>query len=59
MLASLVPGTTEIINITLTSNVGKNGKWVFRVDMEEVLVPICDVTSEAAVVDFVVLLLQF
>lgn len=36
VLSATVPGsrTTEIINITLTSNIGRPGVWAFRVDTE-------------------------
>jgi receptor-type tyrosine-protein phosphatase Q/CUB/sushi domain-containing protein len=33
-----IPGsrTNEILNITITSNIGIDGVWVFRVDEEEI-----------------------
>lgn len=45
---AIVPGsrTADIINITLTSNVGMNGVWVFQVDTEEIVVATCSRTSK-------------
>lgn len=41
---STVPGsrTPEIINIDTTSNVGRPGVWVFRVDTAEIAITECD-----------------
>ena len=38
--------TPDIINIDTTSNVGRPGVWMFRVDESEVAVSICDNTGE-------------
>ena len=39
-----VPGsqTDDIIKIDSTSNVGIEGKWVFRLDQDDVVLPPCD-----------------
>ena len=39
-----IPGsqTSEIINIASTTNVGHPGVWVFRVDMENLVLPRCE-----------------
>ena len=43
-----VPGsqTPDIINIDTTSNVGRPGVWIFRVDETEITVTTCDDTGE-------------
>ena len=39
-----IPGsqTDDIINIASTSNVGEAGKWIFRLDDDDVVLPPCD-----------------
>ena len=46
-----VPGsqTPEIINIDRTSNVGRPGVWMFRVDESEIIVSTCDDSGEARI----------
>lgn len=43
-----VPGsqTPAIINIASTSNVGRPGVWLFRVDQEEIIISGCDDNGE-------------
>ena len=45
-----VPGsqTPAIINITTTSNVGRPGVWIFRVDQSEIIFTSCDDSGESS-----------
>ena len=47
VISFTVPGsyTDNILNIVSTSNVGVAGKWVFRLDEDDVVLPSCDENS--------------
>ena len=44
IISYTVPGSlsTDIINIASISNIGEPGKWVFRLDEDDVVLPRCN-----------------